>query len=155
MTEKTYGYHNEVDRLMQCTRGIAVGDVITYDAIKEATGLDRDDIAFGRVVAQMKERIFAEREVIVGRAIHNVGYKLLTPDEQFDWGKSQDRRSSQLLKRGAAAIAVLAPDRLSADRRAEQSTLVTGMTKLLTLIDNQRVERRALVSKSATLPQLA
>ena len=126
MAEKNYGYHQEYDALMAHVAGLGRGELLTYEAIREKTGLVKEDAAFARLVARVKDATFASREIVIGRATANVGYKLLTENEQFDWGERQDRRSTQLLRRGAAAVAVIAPERLSDDRRVKQKSIVAG-----------------------------
>lgn len=89
------------------------GDIITFEAIEKATGLTRYGEGWNSTIQRTRKKVLRDRAIAVWPE-RNVGYKLLTKDEQLvKLPLERQRRAARQLTRSIQAVEAIPVGSLS------------------------------------------
>ena len=114
LTSRNVSTDTEVASLHRLTLALTPGDVLTYEAIIAAIGIDRDNHRWRSVMGRLMRRESKEynREY---RSIPNVGYRLLAPEGRIDKAQSCRNAGDRKLLKARTIANTTAVDGLSSE----------------------------------------
>lgn len=143
-----------VDALLHLASQYHRGQVMPYDRIEAAGGVDRKHESWNTVVKKFRRRLLKEREIAL-RPVVNIGYELLTHRDQVRRCSSdRQRRMFRQAQKAIAEVGSVPSDSLGDhDRRLQ-------MAQMDRLRNERKELRRSLrevenVKKSETIPAIA
>lgn len=128
---------NEVSRrqaVVDMLSAIPSGEVVPYDALEIALGLDRH--AVQSVVNQAKPSLqkIGQKSLV---AVRNIGYRVLSPGEHIDLARDHQKKGRRQTRKAKSAVAHTDYAKLSDIERAQYDIALATISAL------ERFERRA------------
>lgn len=116
MFEETKFHPRAENALFEAARVKERSDVISFEEIEQATGVNRDDPRYSQLIKRFRRRMRKERGIAM-RPVIDVGFRLLTSSEQVNQN-DRWRKVSRQTYRAAQEIEAVDDTELSVtDRR--------------------------------------
>lgn len=114
--------------ILEWAKDLSRGQLLLYSDITEISGIGRDDGQWGALAVKLKRRMRNERGIVLA-AEPNVGYRLLTADEQLrDNARRRGMRGQRQFWHGAKETAAIPDAELNVKQR-EVKIMNSGVLK--------------------------
>lgn len=158
-TEKAFAANEVVNaivaKVVKRASKLSRGDILHYETIEECAGFKRYECQWTNIVRKIRNEIRKTRGIAM-RPVVNIGYKLLTEDEQLTiCPRDRCKRAKRQLSRGVAEVSALNEDSLSQHQRILMAGSLQRMRQSrLTITRTTRRNAEELAAhKSDALPR--
>lgn len=122
-----------VDRMVVFLRTVAIGEVVTYERLKEVIETDED--AFARRVYHKAKESVKIHDGMFFKTRHNVGYERVTPDESVSVCETDITRGMKQVWKGVSSTHYIDLNALSENKRNRVVGIQTSYGNLKLLQD--------------------
>lgn len=144
-----------VHRVMDHVGTLNRGDVLAHETIEKLTQCVRYSLWWGTIIRKFRNRLRQARGIAC-RPVVNVGYKLLTEDEQLSrCPQDRQKRAIRQLSRGIQEITAMNSDDLTFHQRCVKASSLQNMraSRLATKRSVRRHTEELATHRSDALPR--
>jgi hypothetical protein len=153
MFEEKEDVAQAVEALYSVVAKLNRGDILGHDVIASILGLSPHEGRWDHVVGKVRKRLLKERKIETWPE-HEVGYKLLTVQEQLEYVPlERSRRAIRQVRKGRKPLDALPASSLTVNQRKLREMLSSGMMSTEKAMRRELRKQGSLISPTPVIPR--
>lgn len=144
----------ELKSLWEHTKDLPRGSIVKYEDIEQASGIQRDDRKWNKLVGKWRKRMLRERSIYIPRAITGIGFPIPAGDDQIECAKTREHRGAKLIAEAEAIAGIIATTDLSEQGVERQKRMVAHCEHVRTLRNESAAEQKKWLGTPQVLPRV-